>query len=85
MQETAFSFFNPTRIYQFKAKKSEKSISIGLRKRKHLKKFYSHNMKKKKKKKKSKLNRYVYGFSVDYNIIVVSNITNIHKFLMKKT
>ena len=29
-------------------------------------------------------NRYVYEFSVDYNIISTSNYINIHKYLMKK-
>ena len=33
--------------------------------------------------KKTGLNIYVYGFSVDYNIIDTSNIINIHKYLMK--
>ena len=36
-------------------------------------------------KKKTELNEYVCEFSVDYNIIDASNITNIHKYLMKKT
>ena len=35
-------------------------------------------------KSKTELNRYVYSFSVDYNIIDNSNVTNIHKYLMKK-
>ena len=34
--------------------------------------------------KKTKLNGYVYDFSVDYNITDTSNITNIHKHLIKK-
>ena len=33
---------------------------------------------------KAGLNGYVYDFSVDYNIIDPSNITNVHKYLMKK-
>ena len=37
-----------------------------------------------KKKKKTVLNGYMWGFSVDYNIIDKSNIINIHKYLMKK-
>ena len=41
-------------------------------------------MKKKKKKKQTGLNGYVYDFSVDYDIIDNSNITNIHICLMKK-
>ena len=35
-------------------------------------------------KKKTGLNGYVYEFSVDYKIVDTSNITNIHKYLMKK-
>ena len=34
--------------------------------------------------KKTGLNRYVYNFSVDYNIIDTSNIIDIHKYLKKK-
>ena len=33
---------------------------------------------------KAGLNGYVYDFSVDYNIIDPSNITNVHKYLIKK-
>ena len=33
--------------------------------------------------KKTALNGYVYEFSVDYNIIDISNIINIHTYLMK--
>ena len=33
--------------------------------------------------KKAGLNRYVYNFSVDYNIIDTRNIVNVHKHLMK--
>ena len=35
--------------------------------------------------KETGLNEYVYEFSVANNIIDTSNITNIHKYLMKKT
>ena len=34
--------------------------------------------------KETELNGYVYDFSVDYIIIDNINITNIHKYLMKK-
>ena len=44
--------------------------------------FSAKNVKKKKKKKR--LNRYVYNFSVDYRAFDTSNITDIHKYLMKK-
>ena len=33
--------------------------------------------------KKTRLNEYVYNFSVDYNIIDNSDIINIHKYLIK--
>ena len=34
--------------------------------------------------KKTGLNVYVYDFSVDYDVIAVDNILDIHKYLMKK-
>ena len=34
--------------------------------------------------KKTGLNAYVYDFSVDYDVIGVDNILDIHKYLMKK-
>ena len=34
--------------------------------------------------KKTGLQGYVYDFSVDYNVFAVSNILDIHKYLMKK-
>ena len=34
--------------------------------------------------KKTGLKGYVYGFSVDYNAIAVSDVLDIHKYLMKK-
>ena len=34
--------------------------------------------------KKTGLNKYVYEFSVDYNIVNTSNIIDINKYLMKK-
>ena len=46
---------------------------------KHISKdFTANNMK------KTRLNGYVYEFSVDYNIIDTGNIIDIHKYLMKK-
>ena len=39
--------------------------------------FFVDNMK------KTGFNGYVYDFSVDYNIIDISNIINIHKYLIK--
>ena len=34
--------------------------------------------------KKTRLNVYVYDFSVDYDAIAVADILDIHKYLMKK-
>ena len=34
--------------------------------------------------KKTGLNRYVYNFSINYNLIHNSNIIDIHRYLMKK-
>ena len=34
--------------------------------------------------KQTRLNRYVYDFSVDYDAISVDDILDIHKYLMKK-
>ena len=34
--------------------------------------------------KKKRLNGNMYDFSIDYNSIDISDITNIHKYLMKK-
>ena len=34
--------------------------------------------------KKTGLNGYVHDFSIDYNAIVVDDIVDIHKYLMKK-
>ena len=36
-------------------------------------------------KKKTGLNRYVYGFSVDYDATAVDDIQDIHKYLMQNT
>ena len=44
---------------------------------KHLKDFTANNMKK-------GLNRHVYDFAVDYNIVDTRSIININKYLMKK-
>ena len=34
--------------------------------------------------KKTRLNWYVYDFSADFDAIIVDDILNIHKYLMKK-
>ena len=46
--------------------------------RKHFKRLFCDNMKKK------GLYGYMYDFSVDYDAIVVDDISDIHKHLMKK-
>ena len=73
----SFLFANATKIHQFKAKDSETKrypLCLG-----NISKDFSvDNMK------QTELNRYVYDFNVDYNIIDTSNIIDIHKYLMKK-
>ena len=64
----SFLFVNATKIYQFKAKESEvKKYSLCLGN--ISKGLTANNMK------KTELNGYVYEFSVNYNIIDTSNIT----------
>ena len=70
-------FVNGTKIDKFKAKDSEiraYSLCLG-----NISKDWSHhNMK------KTGFNGYIYDFSTDYNAIAVSNILDIHKYLIKK-
>ena len=70
----SFLFVNATKIYQFKANDSKCPLWLG----NISKDFASINMK------KAGLNGYVYKFSVDYNIIDTSYITDIHIYLIKK-
>ena len=73
----SFLFVNATRIYHFKAKDSEIKkclLYLGNVSRD----FLSNNMK------KTGLSGCVYDFAVDYKIFDISEITNIHKYLMKK-
>ena len=70
----SFLFVNATKIYQFKANDSKCPLWLG----NISKDFASINMK------KTGLNGYVYKFSVDYNIIDTSYITDIHIYLIKK-
>ena len=73
---SSYLFLNAAKIYHIKANYSEKNpLCLG----NISKDFTSINLKK-----KTRLNGYVYEFSVDYNIIGTSNIINIHKYLMKK-
>ena len=72
-----YSFVNGAEINTFKSKDSEitaYSLCLG----NILKDWSVDNMK------KTRLKGYVYDFSVDYNAIVISDILDIHKYLMKK-
>ena len=73
----SYLFVNGTEIIEFKAKDSEilaYSLYLG-----NLSNDWLHdNMK------KTGFNDYIYDFSTDYNTITVSDILDIHKYLMKK-
>ena len=68
---------NGIEIIKFKAKNSEiipYSLCLG-----NISKYWSQdNMK------KTGFNGYIYDFKTDYNAIAVSDILDIHKYLMKK-
>ena len=72
-----YLFSNGTEIHEFKANDSEiEATPLCLAK---ISKYWSaDNMK------KTRLNRYVYDFSVDYDDTAVDDILDIHKYLMKK-
>ena len=73
----SYLFFNGTKIHKFKAKDSEiiaSPLCLG-----NISKDWSlDNMK------KAGFNRYVYDFSVDYDVADVDDIVDIHKYLMKQ-
>ena len=73
----SYLFVNGTEIIKFKAKDSDilaYSICLG-----NISKDWSQdNMK------KTRFNGYNYDYSTDYNAIAVSDIQNIHNYLMKK-
>ena len=73
----SYLFFNGTKIIKFKAKDSEIAaypLCLG-----NISTDWSvDNMK------NTGLKDYLYDFSVDYDAIVVSDILDIHKYLMKK-
>ena len=69
-------FVNGTEIIKFKAKDSQ-NTAYPLYLRNISKDWSVDNMK------KTELKGYVYNFSVYYNAIVISDILDIHKFLMK--
>ena len=73
----SYLFVKGTEIIKFKAKDSEivpTPLCLGY----ITKEFSEENTK------KTGLNRYVYDFSVDYDCISVSDILDIHKYLMEK-
>ena len=73
----SYLFFNGTQIYKFKAKDSEihaYSLCLGNRS----KDWSTDNIK------KSGLKGCFYDFSTDYDYIPVSDIQDIHKYLMEK-
>ena len=72
----SYLFVNGTEIIKFKAKDSEilaYSLCLG-----NISKDWSHDNIK-----KTGLKGYVYDFSTDYNAIAVSDIFEIHRYLMK--
>ena len=73
----SYLFVNGTEIHKFKAKDSE-IVATPLCLGNISKDFSVDNIK------KAGLNGYVYDFSVDYDVISVDNILDIHKYLMKK-
>ena len=73
----SYLFVNGTEIYKLKAKDSE--IVVGLICLGNISKDWSRdNMK------RTGFTGYVYDFSVDYEVIAVDDIKNVHKYLMKK-
>ena len=73
----SYLFVNGTEIIKIKAKDSEiraYSLCLG----NISEDWLQDNMK------KTEFNGYIYDFSTDYNVIAVSDILDIHKYLMKK-
>ena len=73
----SYLFVNGTEIIKFKAKYSE-IVATQLCPENISKNWIVDNMK------RTGFNGYVYDFSVDYNAIVLDDISDIHKNLMKK-
>ena len=73
----SYLFVNGTEIHKFKAKETEivaSPLCLG-----NISKDFSVD-----KMNKTRLNGYDYDFSVDYNVIAVDDILDIHKYLMEK-
>ena len=73
----SYSFVNGIEIYKFKSKDSD-TVASPLCLGNISKDFSVDNMK------KTGLNGYAYDFSVDYDVIEVDDILDIHKYLMEK-
>ena len=74
--DNSYLFVNGTEIHKFKAKVSE-IVTSPLFPGNVSEEFSADNTK------KTGLNGYVYDFSVDYDVIAVDDILDIHKYLMK--
>ena len=73
----SYLFVNGTEIIKFKAKDSEilaYSLCLG-----NISKDWSHD-----KMKKTGFDGYIYDSSTDYNPVTISDIQNIHTYLMEK-
>ena len=77
-KENSYLFVNGTKIIKFKSKDPE-ILPYPLCLANISRDWSVDNMKK-----KTGLNGYVYDFSVDYDVIAVDDILDIHKYLMKK-
>ena len=73
----SYLFVDGTEIIKFKGKDSE-IVATPLCLNNIMKEFSEDNTK------KTGLNGYIYDFSVDYDAIAVTDILDIHKYLMKK-
>ena len=73
----SYLFVNGTDIITFKAKDSE-ILAYSSCQGNISKDWSQDNMK------KTGFNRYIYDFSTDYNVVTISDIQNIHKYLMEK-
>ena len=74
---SSYLFVNGTEIHKFKAKGSE-IVATPLCLGNISKDWWVDSIK------KTGLNGYVYGFSVDYAVITVDDILDIHNYLMEK-
>ena len=77
-EENSYLFVNRTEIHKFKAKDSE-IVATPLCVGNISKDFSVDDMK------KTGLNGYVYNFRVDYDAIVINDILDIHKYVIKKS